>query len=61
MTVPSNVSQVLVSASAVSKYAQKTDGAGKVYTLSGTSTKIVITGIAQNGARQQYILNIIKQ
>lgn len=61
VTVPSNVSQVLVSASAVSKYAQKPDGAGKVYTLSGTSTKIVITGIAQNGARQQYVLNIIKQ
>ncbi len=61
VTVPSNVSQVLVSANAVSKYAQKPDGAGKVYTLSGTSTKIVITGIAQNGARQQYVLNIIKQ
>ena len=61
VTVPSNVSEVLVSASAVSKYAQKPTGTGMYSMGNKSAITVVITGIAQNGARQQYVLNIIKQ
>lgn len=61
ITVPANVSSVLVSASKISTYAA-IEGPG-VYALggNGSTTTVVITGVAQNGTRQAYTIHIIRQ
>lgn len=61
MVVPSSVSSVVVSATAISKYTT-ISGTG-TYTLgqSGTTKKITLTGRAQNGKTQTYTLKITRK
>lgn len=60
IVVGKSVSSVTIKASTVSKYAT-TSGTG-TYNLgaAGSTTKITITGTAQNGAAQQYIVNVYR-
>lgn len=61
IVVPSNVSSVVVSATTVSRFATVA-GTG-TYTLgaSGTTKKITLTGKAQNGKTQTYIVQITRK
>lgn len=61
MVVPSNVSSVVVSATAISKYTT-VSGTG-TYTLgaSGTTKTITLTGRAQNGKTQTYTIQVTRK
>lgn len=58
--VGSGVSQVTVSASPVSKYAQGVSGTG-TYSLKKGQNKITVTCTAGNGNKQSYTINVIRK
>lgn len=60
IVVGKDVSSVTISAETISKHATVSGGGTYNLGAAGTTTKITIKGVAQNGASQQYIVNVTR-
>lgn len=60
IVVSKSVSSVTIKASAISKYATVSGTGNHNLGAAGSTTKITVTGKAQNGKTQQYIVNVVR-
>lgn len=61
IVVEKTVSSVTINATPISKYASVSGTGNHTLGAKGTTTKITLTCVAQNGAKQQYIVNVTRK